>query len=1186
MANKFVHLHTHSHYSLLDGLGKPDQLLDFAKEQGMDTLALTDHGAMYGAIEFYEEAKSRDMKPIIGVETYIAPRGMTDKTAQLDSKAFHLVLLAKNFEGYQNLLKLVSEAHLHGYYYKPRIDKELLRKHSKGLIALSACLGGEIPNQLLNGTAEKAVEIAKEYQSIFGQGNFFLELQHHPDIPSQTIANEGVIELAKKLDIPLVATNDIHYVKSEDRAPHELLVCVQTGKTVQDADHMTYDGDFSMRSPADMAKAFEDVPEAIENTVKIAEMCNVDIPLGKEILPIFPLPKGKSDNEYLKELCLANLEKRYPGRVNKEIKDRLEYELSVIANMGFAGYFLIVQDYVNYAKNHEILVGPGRGSAAGSIVTYLLNITDLDPLEHGLLFERFLNPDRIEMPDIDIDFADTQRHLVLDYIRKKYSDEHVAGIITFGTMAARAAVRDTGRALGMAYGDVDRIAKLVPPPVQGRHIPLEKSVVDNAELKAVYDAEPATKQLLDMAMKLEGTVRHASQHACAIVISRDELTSYTPLQTAQKGDVAHVTQYSMKPVGHLGLLKMDFLGLSNLSIIGRALSIVEAVWGQKIDIHKLPIDDKATYELLGRGETTGVFQLESSGMKRYIKELKPTKLDDITAMVSLYRPGPLQFIESFINRKHGREKVSYPHPLVQNALEPTYGIPVYQEQVMQIAKDMAKFTGGEADTLRKAMGKKIAKLMAEMKVKFINGSVNNGVEKETATAIFKMLEDFAAYGFNKSHAACYALIAYQTAYLKTHYPAAFMAAIMTSDLQDNDRIGIEIEEANSIGLKVLPPDVNESFVDFGVVVEKGTPVPINNESQSPKIIRFGLAGIKNVGVGVAEAIVKERKAQGPYQNIANFISRLSGVGSQAGSAVINKKSIEALAQSGALDCLVERNTCLHNMEKILQFAGHKSRLPSSQVALFDTLGVQMPEESLKLEEIAPATDKQKLAWEKELLGIYLSEHPLQQIANSIKGKTTEVAKLSLDDDNKEVRVIGVIGRIKKITTKAGQAMAFATIEDLSGQIELILFPRVLEESAELWQSDVIVDVRGKVSTKDNALKILVNKARLIDPDNLTETIETEEDDFNLPAPRKEDKSKEAKPSKKKSVAEYTIALPRGTKKDLLLKFKDVLEKFPGDSTVILLIPQNSHIEKVMTRTKVTPSKELDQAIENILRPKN
>ncbi|MEK7211366.1 MAG: DNA polymerase III subunit alpha, partial [Patescibacteria group bacterium] len=776
----FVHLHVHSHYSLLDGLPKIPDLVKRAKELGQTALALTDHGSMYGIIEFYKACKKERIKPILGVEAYLAPGSRHDKHGGIDDKPYHLVLLAENLDGYKNLLKLITLANLEGFYYKPRIDKELLREHRGGIIALTACLQGEAPKAIRSGDLERAKNIIREYQEIFGPQNVYLEMQSHPEIPEQGVVNQAMVNLSRELGAPLVATKDVHYLKPEDKQAQDLLLCIQTGKTVADKNRMTMTGyDCSMSSGEEMAAAFADLPEAVANTVKIAERCNVSFELGKNILPKFEVPGGRDENEYLRELCLDGLARRYPDAA-QAIKDRLDFELAVIAKMGFASYFLIVADFVNFAKNRGIAVGPGRGSAAGSIASYALNVTDIDPLKYGLLFERFLNPDRISMPDIDLDFADTRRGEVIDYVTKKYGADKVAGIITFGTMAARAAVRDVGRVLGWPYGEVDRISKMIPPPIQGRHIPLLTSIAENKELAEIYK-DAKTKELLDFAAKLEGTVRHASQHACAVVIGDRPLTEYTPLQNAQNDDVSVVTQYSMKPIEDIGLLKMDFLGLANLTIIQDSLEIIEAVHGVKIDIDKIPLDDKKSFELLSAGETTGVFQLESDGMKRYVRELKPTELEDVIAMVALFRPGPMQFIESFIKRKHGKESIAYEHPLMENALKNTYGIPVYQEQVMQISKDLALFTGGEADTLRKAMGKKIAALMAEMRVKFIEGAVKNNVPREIAEKIFGKLEDFAAYGFNKSHAACYAMIAYRTAYLKAHYPNCFMAALLNSD---------------------------------------------------------------------------------------------------------------------------------------------------------------------------------------------------------------------------------------------------------------------------------------------------------------------------------------------------------------------------------------------------------------------
>ncbi|MEX0594739.1 MAG: DNA polymerase III subunit alpha, partial [Patescibacteria group bacterium] len=778
---QFVHLHVHSHYSLLDGLGKVPELINKAKEYDMPALALTDHGVLYGAIEFFNEAKKAGIKPIIGQEAYIAPRKMSDKAAGVDTKPYHMVLLAKNLEGYKNLIKITSAAHLEGYYYKPRVDRDFLSRHSTGLIGTTACLASETSRLILDGRFDELEETVKTYQEIFGKDSYYLELQHHPSIPEQQVVNQHIKDLAKKLKMPLIATNDTHYVNADDRVSHDQLVCIQTGRLVSDTNRMLYTGDFSLKTAEEMAKAFTDVPEAIANTVKIAEMVDLEIPQGQNLLPKFPLPPNETEESLLKKWCEDGLKVRY-NKITPEIRQRLDYELETVFRMGFPGYFLIVADFLRFARSKGIVVGPGRGSAAGSIMAYAAGITNVDPLKYGLLFERFLDPSRISMPDIDMDFEDVRRGEVIDYVRAKYGDDHVAGIITFGTIMARAAVRDVGRVLGAQYNHVDAIAKAVPTPIQGRHVPLEKSIKEAPELKVIYDSDPEAKQILDSAVKLEGTIRHASQHACAIVISDAPLEQYAPVQQSQGGDVHQVTQYSMDPIEKIGLLKMDFLGLSNLTTIRQCCEIIEAVHGQTVDIYNLPLDDKKTYKLLARGETTGVFQLESSGMKRYIKELQPTQFEDIVAMVALYRPGPMQWIQSFINRKNGKEKIEYLHPLAKDSMTETYGIPVYQEQVMRLSKDMCGFTGSEADTLRKAIGKKIPKLMKEMKEKFITGAVKNGVAEKKASEIWDQLEDFAAYCFNKSHAVCYALIAYQTAYLKANIPDCFMAALMTSDL--------------------------------------------------------------------------------------------------------------------------------------------------------------------------------------------------------------------------------------------------------------------------------------------------------------------------------------------------------------------------------------------------------------------
>ncbi|MCX6810034.1 MAG: DNA polymerase III subunit alpha [Candidatus Berkelbacteria bacterium] len=1192
----FTHLHLHTHYSLLDGLGKPEEFILSAKEMGMNSLAITDHGAMYGAIEFYKAAKAAQIKPIIGVEVYVAPRSLTDKISKLDSSPYHLILLAKNLEGYQNLMKLTSIAHLEGFYYKPRVDKKILKKYSNGLIASSACLAGEIPRALLSNDEEMAQKALLEYQEIFGKDNFYLELQDHPDIKDQQIANEAIKKLAQKTQTPLVVSCDSHYVKKEDREAHDVLVCVQTGKTVDDPKRMTYDGDFSLRDPKELAEVFKDVPEALENTQKIADQCNLEIKFGENLLPDFPIPSKKSPDEFLKDICLVGLKERYPKADEKEQKqllERLNYELSVIKKMGFADYFLIVADYVKWAKENAIMVGPGRGSAAGALVTYLAYITDVDPIRYGLLFERFLNPDRIEMPDIDLDFADHRRAQVLQYVSNKYGADKVAGIITFGTMAARAAIRDTGRALGILYAQVDAIAKIVPPPLQGKHIPLSKSIAENNELKDVYKRDPQAKRLLDMATKLEGTVRHASQHASAFVITRDELPCYVPLQSAQKEGVSQITQYSMYPVAELGLLKMDFLGLSNLTTIERALEIIEAVNGDKIDIFNLPLDDKKSFALLGKAQTVGVFQFESSGMQRYIKELKPTSIDDIAVMVALYRPGPMQFIDSFIARKNGREKITFPHEMTKSALEVTYGIPVYQEQVMQISKDMANFTGGEADKLRKAMGKKIAKLMAEMKVKFISGAEKNGVSTKQANEVFAMLEDFAAYGFNKSHAVCYAMIAYQTAYLKANYPECFMAALMTSDLNDIDRIAIEIEECERMKIDVLPPDVNESFVDFGVVKESGN-------------IRFGLGAIKGIGENPARIIVKERKKNGPFKSLEDFVDRMincevDGVGERM---ILNKKILESLAKSGALDNFAERAQILAGMEIITKRIQDASKAKkTAQIGLFgEVLAADIEIGGLDLPQVEPATQAQRLAFEKEHLGIYISEHPLREVGEMLKQAVShQIGAIDLNMDGKRVKIGGILTTIKKINTRSGQPMVFAGIEDLSGKSEVLVFPKLLQENAELWQNDNILLVEGKISTKDNQIKILADKAEKFDAEkiqknmsNVPQHMVTVSDDDEVveidlsdePEAKVEEEVLNEKFAKNELCfednGEFKVILPKGTSKEKLVELKEIFEKFPGELPVILYYKKNGNFDSARTKVQVSSVKELFEEIKKVL----
>jgi len=1071
----FVHLHNHSHYSLLDGLTKLDEMVDFAKEQGSPAIALTDHGTMYGTIEFYQKAKKAGIKPILGVETYLAPHSRFDKSTREDGRSYHLLLLAKNLEGYRNLIKLVSHAHIEGFYYKPRIDWELLQRHHEGLIASTACLAGEIPRLIMAEKLDEAKKRILEYNELFGQGNFYLEIMDHPEIEELVKVNKTMIEFSRELGIPLVATNDVHYFKKDDAEAQDILLCLQNKKKKSDADRMTMigHGDYSLRPNVEMIEAFKDTPEAIANTLKIAEMCNVEIELGNIQLPHFEVPEGYDGNSYLREWCERGIAKRFPDASAEEIakvKERLDYELSVIAKMGWPSYFLIVADFINWAKDNKIVVGPGRGSAAGSLVCYLTGITNLDPLKYDLLFERFLNPDRISMPDIDMDFADTRRGEVLRYVEEKYGQDHVAQIITFGTMAARAAVRDVGRVLDEPYDYCDKISKSIP-----MFMKLDEALKTVPELKEMYNNEAAAKKILDYAKRLEGVARHSSTHACGVLITKDPLTDNVPIQYASSADKSIISQYSLHPVEDLGLLKMDFLGLKNLTIIESALKIIKNTRGLELNIDKIPLDDAPTYKLFQDGETTGVFQFESSGMKRYLRELKPTVFEDIIAMVALYRPGPMEWIPDYIAGKHQSKKVSYLHPKLAPILEKTYGVAIYQEQVMSIARDLAGFTMGQADVLRKAMGKKIASLLAEQKEKFIDGCVKNGVYKELGEKVFSFIEPFAGYGFNRSHAACYAMIGYQTAYLKAHWPVEFMAALLTSDQGDTDRVAIEIEECRNMGIKIMAPDINESFGTF-TVVTAGTKEnrAVGSDNGNIDTIRFGLKAIKNVGEHIVEELIKERKGNGSYKDVFDILERVT-------DKDLNKKSLESLIKSGALDNFGERGQLLANVEKMLSFNKELAKnKDNKQTSLF----AELPASNMSHITLNPAPaaeQNEKLIWEKELLGLYVSEHPFNAFRPYLANYALPIASLGGHKNDERVIVAGVISTIKKIITRKGESMLFVKLEDATNSVELLIFPRLLKETPTLWVSGQSVITDSKVSDKDQETKVLVNRAMPLDP---------------------------------------------------------------------------------------------------------
>ncbi|OQB06661.1 MAG: DNA polymerase III subunit alpha [bacterium ADurb.Bin212] len=1174
--SNFVHIHTHSHYSMLDGMGKINELVKKAADLGMPALALTDHGVMHGVVEFYEECEKAGIKPLIGCEVYVAPRTLKDKVPRIDASPYHLILIAKDMEGYKNLLKLTTVAHLEGYYYKPRVDKELLKKHSKGLIASTACVQGEVPRKGLEDI-EKGREAIREMIEIFGKDNLYLEVQYHKTVDVQDASNQLIFRYAKEFDLKVIATNDIHYVNSSDAEAQDALICLQTSRYMDETDRMTMMGDdYSLLSEEEMAKNFPNHPEVITNTLEIAEKCNLKLDLGGIIIPDFPVPDGHTLHSYFLECCYLGLNMRYGEdkiakqdlpkdreptakelKISEDVWDRFKYEAEVIQKMGYEGYLLIVADFIVWSKEHEVSVGPGRGSGAGSIILYALRITELNPLDYDLLFERFLNPDRISMPDIDTDFADSRRNKVIEYVSKKYGRDHVAQIITFGTMAARMAVRDVGRVLSMSYTEVDTIAKLIPAGQS-----LEEAIKNINELKEVYNADAKVKRCIDIAKRLEGVVRHASMHAAGVVISKDPLTEYCPLQAAAKGDLSTVTQYSMNPIEHLGLLKFDFLGLANLTIIQDALRIIRKTKDTDLNIDALPLDDKATYKLLSEGRTTGVFQLESDGMKRYLKELKPSVFEDIIAMVALYRPGPMQWIQSFIDRKHGREKIKYVHPKAEEALKNTYGIMVYQEQVMQLSKDMAGFTGGQADTLRKAIGKKIKELMVKVGKEFVEGCVKNGIDKAIADELYNAMQDFAQYCFNKSHAACYGLIAYQTAYLKAHYPSEFMAALMTSEKDDLDKLAVCIQECEDIKIKVLPPNVNESFVDFGVVRESGN-------------IRFGLSAIKNVGVAVAEEIVEERKRGGKFSDIGDLLKRL-------GPKVINKKSLEALSMAGALDDMGERAELIFNMEKMLAYASNMQKNQNSgQSSLFGG-EEELSTNQIEFEATKPADKKQRLAWERELLGMYVSEHPLTGISHLIEPhRTVKLSEINTHMENEFVRVSGIFTSVQNIMTRSNQKMAFARMEDLGGNIEVLAFPKVLAENPDIFTPDKVVAVDGYINFKDGSAKILAEAVYEIGQQLTIPDFEKrakkkqwggnkyETNSNNQNSNGKRELYLDKKEPREVILQTLIVTIEKGADKSLFSNLKQLLSEFPGNSPVIINVPNNGHgYKEIKTKTRV------------------
>jgi len=1079
----FVHLHVHTEYSLLDGANRIRDLIARTAELGMDALAITDHGVMYGVVDFYKEAIKNGIKPILGCEVYTAKRTRFDRQPGIDADQGHLVLLAMDNEGYRNLMKIVSIGFTEGFYYKPRIDMEVLGKYSRGLIALSACLSGDIPAAILDGNYDKAREKALEFNRIFGQGNFYLELQNN-GLREQNLVNQGLIRLSRETGIPLVATNDAHYLRREDAKAHEVLLCIQTGKKITDEDRMRFDSDqLYIKSPEEMAEAFRNIPEAIENTVRIAERCNVELEFNRLHLPKFDVPGNRDPYEFLCSLCEEGLKKRCGEAASSpEYRQRLEYELQVIRQMGYVDYFLIVWDFIRYARENGIRVGPGRGSAAGSLVAYTLEITSVDPIRYSLLFERFLNPERVTMPDIDIDFCYERRSEVIDYVVHKYGEDRVAQIITFGTMAARAVIRDVGRALDIPYAEADQIAKMIPFQIG---MTIDKALELNPELKARYEEDETTAELINTAKLLEGMPRHASTHAAGVVISKDPITEYVPLQ---KNDDIITTQFPMGQLEELGLLKMDFLGLRTLTVIRDAVDLVQKNHGVRVDIDNLDMNDPNVYRLIGEGRTSGIFQLESAGMTQFMKELQPSSLEDIIAGISLYRPGPMDSIPKYIRNKNNPDQVTYEHPLLEKILDVTYGCIVYQEQVMQIVRELAGYSYGRSDLVRRAMAKKKHDIMEKERENFIygitddegnvivEGAVRNGVDEKTASRIFDQMMDFASYAFNKSHAAAYAVVAYQTAWLKHYYPVEFMAATLNSFVGNSDKISFYVQECRQEGIEVLPPDVNESDVRFTVVNGK---------------IRFGMAAVKNVGENAVRELIDERNSRGPFKSFYDFCERI-------GERDINKRCVESLIKCGAFDSFgVYRSKMMAVYEKLLESAQQSKRnRVEGQMSLFEMSG-QMG--SMKAEESYPDlkefSREMLLSMEKEMLGLYISGHPLDEFRDELMEQVT-VNSRDINSHGSEgevegsdgtglidgmlVTVGGIIADVKAKTTRSNNLMAFVTLEDLYGSMEVIVFPTVLSRYRNLLAGDNTVVIDGRISIKEEeAPKIICENVRLL-----------------------------------------------------------------------------------------------------------
>lgn len=1146
----FTHLHVHTEYSLLDGASRIGDLVARAKELGMDSLAITDHGVMFGVIDFYRECRKQGIKPIIGCEVYTAARTRFDKDVEKDKHMGHLILLAENNDGYKNLMKIVSEGYRNGFYYRPRIDKEVLRQYSDGIIATSACLAGDVQQRLLNGDYAGAKREALEMQEIFGEGNYFLELQDQ-GLEEEARVLPDMKRLHEETGIPFIATNDVHYVRQEDAEAQDVLMCIQTQTTIDEDNRMRFANDqFYLKSEEEMRKLFSNTPDACDNTARIAERCDVTFTFGELHLPEFHAPDGMSNREYLRSLCEKGMTERYET-VTDELGERLDYELSTIENMGYVEYFLIVWDFINFARNQGIMVGPGRGSAAGSIVAYALKITDIDPIKHRLIFERFLNPERISMPDIDIDFCYERRGEVIDYVTEKYGKDNVSQIITFGRMKAKQAVRDVGRVLNVSYQDTDAIAKAIPNALK---MTIDKALETSPELKEMYESDAQTRRVIDMARAIEGMPRHASTHAAGVVISKLPLDEYIPLYLADKG---LSTQFNMTTIEELGLLKMDFLGLRNLTIIRDALEMIEENYGTKLDLSKIEYDDPAVFEIISKGNTQGVFQLESAGMTSFMRELKPDCFEDIVAGIALYRPGPMASIPTYIDNKKHPDHVKYVHESLRPILSVTYGCMVYQEQVMQIVRDLGGYSYGRSDLVRRAMSKKKMDVMLEEKIHFVKGCAGNGVPQRAAEEIFNQMISFAEYAFNKSHAAAYAVLAYETAFLKAHYPREFMAALMSSVMGDANAMAHYIRNCSEMGIEVLPPDINESSKNFTVVFDEN-----DGEKKNGKI-RFGLLGIKNLGEGAIDSIIEAREQKGRPQDIFRFIDNID-------IHRVNKKAVESLIKSGAMDSLNENRAAHMGIYETLMDSAQSSarRSIDGQISLFQT-NVESMETSAyrQLPEVKNFDLDRLISQEKEMLGVFLTNHPLDEYAETVKriaNVTSQDLALASDSEGGELVqgditdgmsavMAGIITGKKTLITKNGKMMAFVEMEDLFGPVEVVVFPNVYERSSSIIEEDSIVSVKGKINFKEGeAPKILADE--IVDIKELESIMQAAPPAQTAPAP-------EGPQEKPDGI--FKIKLPEGDgihnieaqNNALLDRISEVMERYPGNWQAIIYYPQ-------------------------------